>query len=161
MASRVIADSHKIPERANMTEADRGVGIQWFEEVWNKGRRSAIAELLPPDAVLHEGETDCVGPEGFYAFFDRLNAAFSEFRVTVHDVIAEGDQTCLRWTCTCKHTGDGLGIPPTQKTVHVTGISIIRIANGRMAEGWQNWDMLGMLEQIQGSSKSKTYVSAR
>ena len=144
-----------------MTEADRGLGIRWFEEVWNRGRRSAIVEMLPPDGVLHEGETDCVGPEGFYPFFDRLNAAFSEFRVTVHDVIAEGDRACLRWTCICKHTGDGLGVPPTQKTVHVTGVSIMRVANGRIAEAWQNWDMLGMLEQIQGSSRSKTYVSAR
>ena len=116
--------------------------------------------MLAPDAVLHEGGTDCVGAEGFYAFFDRLNAAFSEFRVTVHDTIAEGDRACVRWTCSCRHTGDGLGIPATQKTVLVTGISILRIAEGRMVEGWQNWDMLGMLEQIQGSNRSATYVSA-
>jgi hypothetical protein len=60
-----------------------------------------------------------------------------------------------------KHSGDGLGMPATQKTIHATGISIIRIANGQMVEAWQNWDMLGMLEQIQGLRKSATYVSAR
>jgi steroid delta-isomerase-like uncharacterized protein len=116
--------------------------------------------MLAPDAVLHEGNEDSVGPEGFYAFFDRLSAAFSEFRVTVHDTIAEGDKVCLRWSCNCKHIGDALGIPATQKTVHVTGMSILRVANGRLVEGWQNWDMLGMLEQLQGSSKSPTYISA-
>lgn len=101
-----------------------------------------------------------MGPEGFYPFFDRLHAAFSDFQIVIHDTIAEGDRICLRWTCTCKHTGDGLGMPATQKTVHVTGMCIIRIANGRMVEGWQNWDMLGMMEQIQGSGRSATYVSA-
>ncbi len=146
--------------RANMTELERSLGTRWFEEVWNKGRRAAIAEMLAPDGVLHEGGTDCVGPEGFYPFFDRLNAAFSEFRVTVHDTIAEGDRVCVRWTCTCKHSGGALGMPASDRTVHVTGISIMRIANGRLVEGWQNWDMLGMLEQIQGSPKSATYVSA-
>ena len=142
-----------------MTELERSLGTRWFEEVWNKGNRSAIADMLAPDAVLHEGNADCVGPEGFYAFFDRLTGAFSEFRVTVHDTIAEGDRACIRWSCSCKHTGDALGIPATQRTVHVTGISIMRIANGRFVEGWQNWDMLGMLEQIQGLGRSATYIN--
>ena len=144
-----------------MTVTERNLGTRWFEEVWNKGRRDAIAEMLAPDGVLHEGKTDSIGPESFYEFFDRLNGPFSEFRVEVHDTIAEGDRVCLRWSCTCKHTGDALGIPATQKTVHVTGMSIIRIADGRMVEGWQNWDMLGMMEQIREHPKSLTYVSVR
>ena len=143
-----------------MTDMDRGVAARWFEEVWNKGRRTAITELLAPDAVLHEDDKDIVGPEGFYAFYDRLSAAFSDFRVTVQDTIAEGDRLCVRWTCSCKHTGDAMGMPATHRTVHVTGMSILRIANGRLVAGWQNWDMLGMLEQIQGLSRSATYVSA-
>jgi steroid delta-isomerase-like uncharacterized protein len=144
-----------------MTELDRSLGTRWFEEVWNKGRRSAIAEMLPPDGVIHEGKTDSIGPEGFYPFFDRLNAAFSEFRITVHDTIAEGDRACVRWSCTCKHTGDALGMPATQKTLHATGISIVRIAKGQMVECWQNWDMQGILEQIHESERSPTYLSAR
>ena len=43
-----------------MTDVDRALGTRWFEEVWNKGRRAAIAEMLAPDAVLHEGDTDSV-----------------------------------------------------------------------------------------------------
>ena len=144
-----------------MTELERGLGARWFEEVWNKGRREAIAEMLAPRAVLHEGDVDCVGPEGFYSLFDRLHAAFSDFRITVDDTLAEGDRVCVRWTCSCKHTGDGLGMPATGKMVHMTGISILRVAEGRLAEGWQNWDMLGLLEQIRGSERSGTYASAR
>jgi len=74
--------------------------------------------------------------------------------VTVHDTIAEGDQLCVRWSCTGKQTGPGLGIPPTGNTIHVTGISIVRVAAGKVVEGWQNWDMLGMMQQIQGAEKA-------
>src|SRR5579872_3028270 len=143
-----------------MTEHERDLGRRWFELVWNQGRREAISELLTPEAVIHDGGTDSVGPDGFYPFFDRLNAAFSEFHVNVEDSIAEDDKICVRWSCSAKHTGDGLGMPPTGVTIHITGISILRVAGGKLVEGWQNWDMLGMMEQIQSRAKSATYIGA-
>ena len=144
-----------------MTKDERDLGARWFEEVWNQGRRDAIAELLAPDGVIHDGSLDSVGPEGFYPFFERMNATLSEIHVTIHDTIAEGDCVCVRWSCQAKHTGDGLGIPATGKTVQMTGISIVKVAGGKMVEGWQNWDMLGMMEQIQGAQKAAgTYIGS-
>ena len=58
-----------------MQNANREVAVRWFEEVWNKGRREAIAEMLLPDAIVHDGAQDGRGPEGFYPFFDRLHSA--------------------------------------------------------------------------------------
>jgi len=80
--------------------------------------------------------------------------------VSFEDTIAEGDKLCIRWDCTCRHTGDGLGAAPTGETVHVTGISIMRLADSMFAEAWQNWDMLGMMEQIKCVGKSGTYIEA-
>jgi predicted ester cyclase len=141
-----------------MTESERGLGRRWFELVWNQGRREAIAELLSPDAVVHDGGTDTTGPEGFYPFYDRLRATFSKLHVHVEDTFADGDKLCVRWSCTGKHTGGGLGVAPTGVTIHVTGISILRVADGRLVEGWQNWDMLGMMEQINGMARSATFI---
>ena len=141
------------------TAAD--LGRRWFEEVWNRGRREAIAEMMTPECVIHDGETDSTGPEGFYAFFDRISTTFSEMHVTVNDTIAEGDLACVRWTCTAKHTGGALGIFPTGKMIHITGITILRATNGKVVEAWQNWDMLGMMEQIQShNKKAATYIAA-
>ena len=142
-----------------MTESERGLGRRWFEEVWNQQRREAITRMLAPDSVLHDGGIDTVGPDGFHAFFDRLNATLSDLHLNVEDEIAEGDKICVRWSCKAKHTGDGLGFAPTGITIHVTGISILRVAGGKVIEGWQNWDMLGMLEQIKGTVKSATYIA--
>jgi predicted ester cyclase len=143
-----------------MSEANKQLARRWFEEVWNKQRREAIAELLNPNSVLHEGGEDILGPEGFYAFYDRMQASFSNINVTVHDAIAEGDKVCVRWSCTMQHTGPGLRIPPTNKQLHTTGISIVKITEGRVSEGWQNWDMLSLLEQIKDQPKAATYVTA-
>jgi len=86
-------------------------------------------------------------------------ASFSDLRVDIEDTFAEGDKLCLRWSCTAKHTGPGLGVPPTDKTIHVTGISIMRVHGGQIVEAWQNWDMLGMMEQIQNLSQPPTYIA--
>jgi len=143
-----------------MSEANKALAIRWFEEVWNKQRRDAIAEMLAPDAPIYDGDRVSTGPEGFYPFFDRISATFSEIYVTPHAAIAEGDMVCLRWSCAMRHTGDGLGMPATNKRLEITGISILRIANGKIAAGWQNWDMLGLIQKINSEPVAATYISA-
>jgi steroid delta-isomerase-like uncharacterized protein len=144
-----------------MSEANKALAKRWFEEVWNKGRREAIVEILAPDAEIRESGEIIKGAEGFYPFFDRMQAAFSDIQVTFQDAIAEGDMVCLRWSCTMKHIGSGMGIPPTHKTLSTTGITIVRIANGRFIAGWQNWDMLGIMQQIKQEPMAPTYLAAK
>ena len=116
--------------------------------------------MLAPDAVLQEGERKAVGPEGFYPFFERLQAAFSDIHVTIHDAIAEADKVCLRWSVTMRHTGNGMG-PPTNKNLQTTGISIIRIAGGKFVARWQNWDMLGLMQQINAEPAPITHTATK
>jgi predicted ester cyclase len=144
--------------KGQMTEQDRNLGRRWFDEVWNQGRREAIAEMLTPESIVHEGGLDTVGAEGFYPYFDRLQSAFSGIRVNVDDSIAQGDKICVRWSFTGKHSGEGLGVAPSGITVHLTGITILRVENNKLMEGWQNWDMLGLMEQIKGSRRAATYI---
>jgi predicted ester cyclase len=144
-----------------MSEANKQLVKRWFEEVWNKGRREAIPEILAPDAEIRESGEIVKGPEGFYPFFDRMQAAFSDIHVTFQDAIAEADMVCLRWSCSMKHTGSGLGIPPTEKMLATTGMTMVRVANGRFVAGWQNWDMLGLMQQIKQEPMAPTYIAAK
>ena len=138
---------------------DKNLATRWFEEVWNKGRRDAIAEMMAPNAVLYDAGDAVRGPEGFYPFFDRLQASFSDMHCIIQDPITEGDKICARWTCSMKHTGDGLGMPATGKSLQITGISVVRVSGDQFVEGWQNWDMLGLMQQIEGSQKPATYIA--
>lgn len=144
-----------------MSNTNKQLVEAWFEEVWNKKRREVIAEMLSPDSVVHEGGVSARGPEGFYPFFDRMQASFSDFRVTVEDIVTDGDKTCVRWSCTMRHTGNAFDLAPTGKQLHTTGITIIRTANGKIIEGWQNWDMLALMQQITDRPLAPTYVAAK
>lgn len=143
-----------------MSEANKELAKLWFEEVWNKGRREAIRELLAPDAIIYDGATAVKGTEGFYPFFEQMRAAFSNIHVSVTDTLAEGDKVCLRWSGSMQHSGSSLGIQPTHKDLDATGITIVQIANGKFVAVWQNWDMLGVLQQIKGEPIVPSYVRA-
>ena len=144
-----------------MSEVNKILATLWFEKVWNQGQRDAISEMLAPDGVIHDGNETAIGAEGFYAFYDRMRAAFSDIHITIESTLAERDDVCLRWSCTLRHSGDGLGLPATGKVVTITGISIIRLANGKLSEGWQNWDMLGLMQQITEAPRAHTYIAAQ
>ena len=80
-----------------------------------------------------DGSQEYRGPEEFARFHDALRAQFSNFKITPIVTVAEDDRVCVHWSCSMVQTA-------TQKPLHLTGTSIVRIENGRFAEAWQNWD---------------------
>ena len=124
---------------------------RWFQEVWNEGQMETVYDLLSPDSVARGqrgAEAEIRGPEEFEKFAREIRGAFPDMKMTVEDVFGVGDKVVLRWSATMTHTGDGLGFPASGRTVRSRGISIARIVDGKIVEGWDNWDQLGMLEQI-------------
>jgi steroid delta-isomerase-like uncharacterized protein len=123
---------------------------RWFAEVWNANRLETVDELLAPDVIIHGlGEDgDLVGSHHFKTFQKRFAEAFPDLHIAVNGVMSEGDETVVRLTFTGTHTGDGLGIPPTGRRVHVSALVWIVWRNGRMIEGWNEFDAAGMLKQL-------------
>jgi steroid delta-isomerase-like uncharacterized protein len=119
------------------------------EEPWT-GNIGVLDELLAPDYVAYDPSQPepTRGIAGAKEFVQQYISAFPDARVTIDQQIAEGDYVTSRWTGRGTHKGDLMGIAPTNKQVTVTGITISRIANGKIAEEWSNWDTLGMLQQI-------------
>jgi steroid delta-isomerase-like uncharacterized protein len=133
-----------------MAQENSALIRRWFEEVWNKGRMEAIDEMASPDVVGHgqvQHDTD-IGMEEFKPFVVALRGAFPDMKVVIDQTIEQGDKVAARWTSTMTHKGKFLGFPATGKKATITGTSIQRISNGKIVEGWDNWDQLGLLVQI-------------
>ncbi|HUQ79673.1 MAG TPA: ester cyclase [Gemmatimonadaceae bacterium] len=123
---------------------------RWFEQVWNQGNLDAIDRMMAPDAAMHglgEG-AGVLGAEAFKSFVTQLRSAFPDMRITVVETIEEGDMIAGRWTATMTHSGDDLGVAATGRRVGVTGMSMARLRDGVMIEGWNNWDAMALMEQI-------------
>jgi predicted ester cyclase len=76
-------------------------------------------------------------------------ASFSETtQIEAHEVISNGDKIVVRWSGMGRHTGEFMGIPATGQRITIKGIDIFRLAEGKIADLWQEMDMLGILQQI-------------
>ena len=136
---------------------------RWFEEVWNKGRDSAIDELLAADGVAHglaEDGQDLPGPSEFRKFYRQFRSGIPDIRITVDEVIAEGNTTALRFTAVGTHSGDGLGIKATNRRVRVSGMCMMRWKDGMIVEGWNEFDAAGLMRQITEPARPPAKVKA-
>ena len=59
---------------------------------------------------------------------------FSDFHVTIEDIIAEGDKVWVRTKETATHTGEFRGLAPTNKKITYTAVAIWRIVDGKIVE---------------------------
>ena len=133
-----------------MSEGNKANVRRLFEEVWNKGYLPVADELFAPTYTHHDSSTPDVGrgPESEKKRATLYRTAFPDLRLTIEDIIAEGETVMARWSCRGTHKGDLSGIAPTGKQFTISGVSIARLANGKMAEGWINWDALGLMQQL-------------
>jgi steroid delta-isomerase-like uncharacterized protein len=133
------------------TEANKAIVRRFWEEAFNKRNPEIVDELF--DAAFMENAPVAGMEPNREAGKDGIRktlAAFPDTRLTIDDLIAEGDRVVTRFTTSGTHTGEGglIPIPPTGKKVSTSGITIHRVANGKIVESWTQADMLGMMQQL-------------
>jgi steroid delta-isomerase-like uncharacterized protein len=149
-----------------MSEQNEAIVRRWFEEVWNQGRAATIDELFPADAVAHglgDSEQDVHGPDEFKPLVANIRGALPDVNIHIDDIFSEDDRVAVRITLRGTHTGNGLGVPPTGRSVSIQGIIIARLVEGRFVEGWNSYDQLGLLRQtgaLPGLGERDTFLSA-
>jgi steroid delta-isomerase-like uncharacterized protein len=131
-------------------DQNKHIARRLIEEALSAGRYEVIEEVVAPTFVNHDPSVteDVRGPAGLRQLIDTYRTAFPDLRITVQDQIAEGDRVATRWTARGTHQGPLLGIDATGKEGSVTGITIDRIEDGKIVESWNNWDALGLLQQL-------------
>jgi steroid delta-isomerase-like uncharacterized protein len=133
-----------------MSEQNKAVVRRVFDELWNKGNLPVADELFASTYTHHDPSTPDAGrgPESEKKRVTLYRTALHDLRLTIEDIIAEGEMVTARWSCRGTHKGDLNGIAPTGKQIAISGISIVRFASGKMVEGWINWDALGLMQQL-------------
>ena len=121
-----------------------------MDEMFNEGNLDLADELFAPDYVDHDPAMpeDIHGPEGFKEYVSVFRSAFPDLHIEIEDQVAEGDKVVTRWTGTGTHEGDMMGIAPTGNKVTLPGMEIVRFSDGKIAEGWEGYDSMVLMQQL-------------
>jgi steroid delta-isomerase-like uncharacterized protein len=130
-------------------DQNREVTRRFSAEVWGEGNVALADELIAHDLVEHTPfPAPAPGLEGHKQVLAMFRSAFPDLKVTVDNVIAEGDWTSLRWHGEGTHTGPLMNIPATGAKVLITGIDLLRLENGKIKERWAELDAMGLMRQL-------------
>lgn len=122
-----------------------------IDEAFHKGNMNAWDEIVAPDVVYHQPPApDVKGLDAYKKVMEDFRKAFSGLRFTIHEWPMEESVDAFRYTIQGTHTGQlpGSPIPPTGKSVTMTGISMVRTEGGKLVEEWNYLDMLGLMQQL-------------
>ena len=131
-----------------MAEQVAVLARRWFEEVWNARREEAVEEMMAADAVGHMEGGDVRGPEEFRKARSMFLTAFPDMYITLEDVVSEGDRAAVRWRVQGTHAGELLGVPASERRIDVRGTSWFMIRDGKLDEGWDTWNLGGLVESL-------------
>jgi steroid delta-isomerase-like uncharacterized protein len=133
-----------------MAEENKAVSRRLVEEAFVGGDLDLVDELVDEGYVGHDPAVpeDVRGPAGVKELIAGYRAAFPDLLLVVEDQVAEGDKVVTRWLARGTHEGEIFGVPGTGKQTTTTGITIDRLSGGKIVESWDNWDTLGVMQQI-------------
>jgi steroid delta-isomerase-like uncharacterized protein len=120
----------------------------YVEEIYIRHNLDKIPELVSEAYVNHAGFITVEGVDGLREFAAMLAEAVPDWHQVIEDQVVEGDKEVHRYVISGTHKGEFMGIPATGKEVVLTGMTLARVADGKIAEEWTQVDMLGLMQQL-------------
>jgi len=133
--------------QANSPEQHKAVVNHVFEELFSQGRYEMISQVYAPNCVVHEGNKTQTINEAV-AEGKGFRESAPDLRMKADRMVVNGDIVTADWTANGTHTGQSRGVRPTGNHIVMHGTSRFRVANGKIAEVWNNYDRDGLFRQM-------------
>lgn len=125
-------------------------GERFFTDMLGKANWSLANDLLAPEIIMHHPSSPqpVAGVENVVGFLGAFRAGFPDMTMKVELAFGDGEMVAVRWCMSGTHSAVLFGIPPSGKSVSVSGISLLRFSDGKVVEDWVSEDSLGLMQQI-------------
>ena len=128
--------------------------ITMYETVWNKVINDREIDLINEDSfdkdvtALATSGGDIIGLENFKNYYNNYLTGFSDAEFTIVDIFGQGDKMVKHWNFKGTHDGDFFGVPATGKSVDISGTTLIKMKDGKIAAEQDYMDFLGFYTQL-------------
>ncbi len=129
------------------TEENKAIMRRFFAIADRKAFDEADA-VLANGFLAHMPGAPPLNAQGFIQFVTAFSVGFPDYVHTIEEVLVDGDRAVTRVSWQGTHTGTFQGVPPTGKHATMGGINIARVADGKIAEMWSQFDVLGLMQQL-------------
>ena len=132
-----------------MSEQNKEIVRRVYKEIYDVNNIDAINGLFAPDVIIHDpmmGDTQ--GIDAYRQLASFFLNAFPQENTELRVFVAEGDYVAILHTHHAVNSGTFMGMPPTGKTVHVSGLELYRLQNGQVVELWRHDDDAGLMRQL-------------
>lgn len=119
-------------------------------EIHNGNQYDRIPEYYTEDCECHDPALDRPfrGIDPLRNLIAGYRSSFPDYVYTVHEVVTDGDRVAFRWEVKGTHLGDLPGLEATGRPIHIEGLSMCEIRDGRFCCIRQHWDNLGLMKQL-------------
>jgi len=132
-----------------MSREENKAVVRRYQDALNRNDLDMLDEVVAADIRMSDilpGFPQ--GIEGAKMIHQRTLTGAPDFHTTIDFMVAEGDYVVSHLTITGTQTGEFFGIPPSGRSFHFTGISVARIANGKIVEHRGVEDAVGLMRQL-------------
>lgn len=121
-------------------------------EAWNNQNLDVLDTLYEPDFAYHVPPyLDIVGLDAYKAYIKSNQTGYPDLKITIKNIIIEGNSGAMMWTYEGTHTGDSptLGVSATGKHVVFSGCAFFRVnEEGKTVETWNYVDWVTLMTQM-------------
>ena len=129
--------------------ANEAIVRRFIDEIFVRGRKSTVDELVGDDFVAHTWPSPTGDPRAdLKAAIDRAHAGLSDPEFTIDDLIEGGGQVAVRLTTAATQTGEFMGMPASNKRYRIEEIHWVRLRDGKVVEHWHQFDQMGLMKQL-------------
>lgn len=126
-----------------------------FDQVWNQKNLKKIPSIFTEDFTLESGGELYKGRDLFTDAVKTWLEAFPDLHYTIVEEISNKNRAIIRWRAKGTHQGPFLGIAPTGRKIDFTGISILKISNGKFSEGSVVSDTYALISSLKVFSEKQ------